>query len=133
MSKRADGLIADYLDNRWSVTDKQTNVTIAANVSPNPVSNHVSVVLDAIHWTIANMNALGCTMTAEVRDVSIAGTVLAQWALFVPGSTTAQVSPTNLKILGTKGKSIFFRTDTVVASVTASVVASGWFDGSSDY
>jgi hypothetical protein len=131
MSKRADGLMADYLDNRWSVTDLETNVTVVANVAA-PQSAKSTVILDAISWAIANFNATGCTITASVRDVSPAGTVLAQWRLFVPASSTAHVNPANLKLKATRGAGMSFTTDTVQGSVTASVNATGWVDQSSN-
>jgi hypothetical protein len=131
MSKRADGLIADELDNRWMVTEMETNVTVIASVAA-PQSAKSTNYLDSISWTIANMNALGCTITASVRDVSLAGTVLAQWRLFVPGSTTAQVNPANIVLKATRGAAMHFVTDTVVGSVTASLNACGWIDASTN-
>jgi len=132
MSKRADGLMADFLDNRWVASDSATNVTITANVGA-PSSAKASRILDALSICVANMNAAGATITAHVRDVSFAGTILAQWRLFVPGSTTAHVNPANLGIVATRGKGLHFTTDTVIPSVTASVTATGWTDESTDY
>lgn len=132
MSKKSDGLWANYLDDRWAVTEVVNGTTITASVSA-PQSAKSAHVLDALSMVVTNFNAAGHTVTLAVRDVSAAGTTLAQWKLFVPASTSAQVNPANLNIYASKGAALYFTNDTVLASVSSSVNASGWTDNSSDY
>lgn len=137
MSKKSDGLWANFLDDRWSVTQLVNGATITASVSA-PQSAKSAHVLDALSMVVTNYNATGHTVTAQVREVTTGATVangaiLAQWKLFVPASTSAQVNPANLNLYANKGLGIHFTSDTVLASVSASVNATGWTDNSSDY
>jgi hypothetical protein len=130
MSKRSDGHLADQLDNRWSYTDQKTNATttpelVAATVSAKEVRH-----LDFFHWSILNKNTLSFTMTGVIRDASVAGTALAQWAMLVGASQVAQVNPSGIELIATPGKGFFFTTDTVQPSVTSNVNAGGWTDQS---
>ena len=137
MSKKSDGLWANYLDDRWSVTQLVSGTAITASVSA-PQSDKSAHVLDALSMVITNCNATGHTVTLAVRESTLGGTVagsaiLAQWKLFVPASSSAQVNPANMNLYAGKGKSILFTNDTVLGSVSSSVNASGWTDTSSDY
>lgn len=132
MSKKSDGLWANYLDDRWNVTQVVNGATITASVSA-PQSAKSAHVLDALSVAVTNFNAAAHTVTIAVRDASAAGTILAQWKLFVAGAGSTQLNPANLNIYGGKGNALHFTNDTVLASVSASVNASGWTDNSSDY
>lgn len=133
MSKKSDGLIADMMDHRWSYTSTATNATNTAQVVGAPVSANDEQHLDFFHWAILNKNALSFTMSGQIRDASVAGTVLAQWAMLLPGSQVAQVAPAGIHLIASKGKGLFFTTDTVQPSVTSTVNAAGWTDQSTDY
>lgn len=133
MSKKADGLLADMMDTRWSYTSTATNATNTAQLTPALRSAHDKHHLDFFHWAILNKNTLDFTMAAQIRDVSVAGTVLAQWPMILKGSQMAQVAPAEIHLMSSKGTHLFFTTDTVQPSVTSTVNAAGWTDISSDY
>jgi len=133
MSKRFFNLFCNEFDARWSYTSTATNATNTAQVSPN-VKNAVEVHhLDFFQWLVKNMNTLDFTVAAQVRDASAGGTVLAQWPMILKGSQVANVSPSGLHLLATKGKALFFTTDTVQPSVTSTVNAAGWIDEGESY
>ena len=128
MSKNADGLIVDELDNRWMYTSTGTNVTLTASMKAAPISSKEVVHLDFFNMTILNKNTPTATVAAQIRDASIAGAVLAQWPLIVGPSQVAQVSPSDFHVFATPGAGLFFTLDTVQPSVTATVNAGGWTD-----
>ena len=133
MSKRFFNLFANEFDNRWSYTSTATNSTNTAQVSPNARNGVEIHHMDFFQWVVKNMNTLDFTMSAQVRDASAGGTVLAQWPLVLKGSQVANVSPSGLHLLATKGKPLFFTTDTVQPSVTSTVNAAGWVDEGESY
>lgn len=133
MSKKSDGLLADMMDNRWSYSASAVNATTSPTLVDTPKSATDTRHLDFFHWAILNKNTLSFTMTGSIRDASVAGTVLAQWALLLVGSQVAQVAPAGIHLKATPGKGFFFTTDTVQPSVTSSVNAAGWTDQSTDY
>ena len=132
MNKRAAGHMADMLDNRWSATDVKTNATFTTASVGDAQSAKEVRHLDFFHFAILNKNTLHSTMSVQIRDASIAGTVLDQWALIVGGSQVAQVSPAGIHLTATPGKGFFVTTDTVAPSVTASVNMAGWTDQSTN-
>lgn len=85
--------------------------------------------LDFLYMTLVNKNTLSFTVGAQVRDASVAGTVLWQTgSLLLSGSTSFQVSPAGIHLTATPGKGFFMTTDTAQPSVTATVDAAGWTD-----
>ena len=133
MSKRFFNLFCNEFDARWQYTDNKTNATLVAQMSPNARNAKEIHHLDGFNLTIRNLNTLDFTMTAQIRDASLAGTVLAQWPLVLKGSQVAQVSPAGLHLIATKGAPFFITTDTVQPSVTAAVNACGWIDEGESY
>ena len=133
MSKKSEGLEANQLDDRWYVTDVRTNATFALTVSPALVNSRDIRHLDFFHLAILNKNTLHTTVAAQIRDASIAGTVLAQWSLLVGGSSVAQVNPAGIHLVATAGKDFVATLDTVAPSVSASVSYGGWTNNSTDY
>lgn len=132
MNKRAAGHVADALDNRWSFTDVKTNATITPAVVGDAQSSSEIRHMDFLNVAILNKNALNHTVSMQVRDVSLAGTVLWQQSHLVGASTTAQVAPAGLHLMATPGKGFVFTMDTVAPSVTAAVNAAGWTDQAND-
>lgn len=131
--KRFFNIFMDQAANRWSYTSTATNATLTAQVSPT-VKNGVEIHhLDGFQMVIKSLNTLDFTMAAQVRDASVGGTILAQWPLVLKGSQVANVSPSGLHLVATKGKAFFMTTDTVQPSVTATVNASGWVDTGQSY
>ena len=133
MSKRFFNLFCNEFDARWQYTDSKTNATLIAQMSPTARNGKEIHHLDGFNLTIRNLNTLDLTMTAHVRDASVAGTILAQWPLVLKGSQVAQVSPAGLHLVATKGAAFFVTTDTVQPSVTAAVNACGWVDEGESY
>ena len=86
--------------------------------------------MDAFFFSLLNKNSVQVTMTASVRDVSVAGTVIAQFPMLVGASTTAIVTMSDIHLIATPGQGFFLTTDTVQPSVTATVNAAGWTDQS---
>lgn len=128
MSRKSEGLHAAQLDNRWYATDSETNATLVSTATPALQSNKEVRHLDFFSLAILNKNTLTTTMSAQIRDASVAGTILAQWAMVVGASQVAQVNPAGIHLVATPGKDFFYTTDTVAPSVTASVSAGGWVD-----
>ena len=130
MSKRSEGLQADQLDNRWMYTSSATNATLTAQVVGAPNSSKETRHMDAFYFSVLNKNTANVTMTASVRDVSVAGTVIAQFPFLVGASQVAQVSMSDIHLIATPGAGLFVTTDTVQPSVTATCNAAGWTDES---
>lgn len=136
MSKRSAAHLADWLGTRWSYSNVATNATPTADLTSGniqPLGGRDEVHMDYLSMVILNKNTLSFTMTASVRDSSIAGTVLYQAAMLLPGSTTTHVNPSGIHLKAIDGKSLFFTLDTVQPSVTTSINAGGWVDNSTDY
>lgn len=133
MSKRADAHLAEMLDNRWSYTATGTNSTLTPTVVAAPGGAKDVRHLDFFYMTILNKNTLDFTMAAQIRDASAAGTVLAQFPLILDGSTNMQVAPAGIHLMASPGAGLFFTTDTVAPSVTATVNAAGWTDTTTYY
>lgn len=131
MSKRADGLIADMLSNRWSFTDLKTNATFTASVGDTQ-SAREQRHMDFFYLSVLNKNTANHTVTASLRDASVAGTVLAQFPFLVGASQVSQVSISDIHHVATQGKGFVVTLDTVAPSVTAAVNAAGWTDASHD-
>ena len=130
MSKRSEGLQAEQLDNRWMYTSSQTNATLTAQVVGTPNSSKETRHMDAFFFSVLNKNSVQATITAFVRDVSVAGTILAQFPVLAGASSTFAVSMSDIHLIATPGQGFFVTTDTVQPSVTATVNAAGWTDSS---
>ena len=128
MSKRADGLVSDQLENRWSVSQTPTaGTTMTASVSA-PTSAKSRHNLETLTYAISNFSATAHTLTMDIRAASVAGTaVWSQFHLVLP-STSAQVSLSHMGLQAPKGEGLFFMSNTVLASVALSVNAAGWTD-----
>ena len=133
MSRKADSLLADMLDNRWSYSDTKTNATLTAAIVAAPGGSKDCRHMDFFYLSVLNKNTLNTTMTVSVRDISIAGTVLAVFPFLVGASQVAQVSISDIHLMATPGAGIFVTTDTVAPSVTATCNASGWTDQATHY
>jgi hypothetical protein len=133
MSKRSDALLSDMLGNRWQITHAPAaGAAISASVAA-PRDGHGRHVMDCLSFTVKNMAAAIHTVTTSVRDATSTGTVLASWDVLVPVGTTKEIVLDGLGIQATKGAGLYITQDTVLASVKATVNASGWTDSQSDY
>jgi len=133
MSRKSDGLLGNMLGDKWSLTHAPTaGTTVVASVSaPNSLKDRH--ILDCLSFSIKNMAAAAHTVTVAVRDTSAAGLVRMSLDMIVTNATSKEVVMNGLGIEGLHGEAIHITTDTVLASVKATVNASGWTDNSQDY
>ena len=132
MSKKSDGLLADMLSNRWSYTSTATNATLTPEVVAAPQSAKEQRHMDFFYLSFLSKNTLSFTIAAQVRDASVAGTILAQFPFIIGASQVAQVAMSDIHLVATNGKGFFITTDTAQPSVTATCNAAGWTDSSHD-
>ena len=133
MSRKYEGLLANMLGDRWSLTAAPAaGATIVASVSApqSAVSRHI---MDALSISLINFSGAAHTVMFEVRAASVGGTLLWNLELMPASAGAAEVDLSGLGIAGEKGKAMFVRAATFLASVKATVNASGWTDISSDY
>jgi len=130
MTKRSDLLVACMMGTRWQKT--QTTVgALVAITSPTPIDSQSKVHLETIWYSFRNFAGAGganSTVGLEVRQASVAGTLVAHVDHLLAASTAQNVQALGLNYVGKPGKPLFIGTDTAVGSVTASVNASGWIE-----
>jgi len=133
MSKRSDSLLADFFSNKWSATNAPAAGATIVAATPTPVSNTHRHILETLSYSITNMNAgSGHTVTIQVREASVSGTVLWSRTHLVNGSTTVNVDAAP-NLAAQRGKTLHFMNNTVLASVVATLNAAGWTDTGSSY
>lgn len=136
MSKGVDGLLDDYFRQRWSATSAPAGgTTCVANASIANVGARQRSVLEAVVFSVKNLTAAVSTVVMEVREASIAGTVLASVEIITPvGGTTADCYsqwyvPSSRGGTAAYGNlSVSF--NTVQASVVAKLNTCGWLESS---
>lgn|SRR3990167_1715460 len=133
MSKQSEGLMANFLYEKWSFTHAPAAAgTVVASVSA-PQSAKSAHILEALSICIKNMAAGAHTVTTSVRDTSVAGNVLMSFDTIVAAAATKEIILNNLGLKAPQGTAIHVTQNTVLASVKAIVNASGWTDTSTDY
>lgn len=131
MGKRSDLLDACFFGNRWAATHQPaagTTVVVQSPVATDATSRHH---LELLTYSIKNMVGAGAaiaTVTATVRNASIAGTVLWSTDHLVAPSTSANVQIACMGFPGKRGSRFFISMSTVVASVIQSMSAAGWIE-----
>jgi hypothetical protein len=128
MSKKADGLIANMLSQRWQDTTTVANATVSAKSPASPTSQSRQYI-DTLVYSIRNFVGSGgaqATVAVQIRHASVQGTVIASFANLIAASTAPMVSLTGLNYQSKRGGQLFVTTDTFVASLTAAVNAAGW-------
>src|SRR3990167_8869540 len=118
MSKRADGLLADFLDNRWSVTSSPAaGATMTASVSV-PQSANSRHNIEMFTYNIANFSAAGHTVTMNIRAgtaaASATGSVIWAQTHLIATSATAQVNIAEMGLQLAKGLGIWIHSNTVL-------------------
>jgi len=127
-------LINDLLAKRWNDTDSPTAgtaVSVTSQVNDVGIPTQQRHNLETLSFWIWNRTGAGgvaATVTVNVRHGTIAGTVMASYQQLVAASSVTNVSMTNLMLQGKRGKAIRVTMDTVVASLTQSVTAAGWYE-----
>ena len=125
MGIKGTGLLADLLGQRWTITSSPSaGATVTASVSTG--SSAERITLDCLSYTFKNMSAGAFTCTTSVRDASVAGSVVASWQDVVATASSGGRHLDSLGISIASGHSLFITQDTVLASVVASVNATGW-------
>lgn len=126
MSKRSEGLQAEQLDNRWSfISNPAIGVTVNGSVSA-PTNSKACLVLEQLSYSLRNQSGATHTCTMSVREGSVAGTVIASWDEFPAAATTTVRQFINLGMKVPNGIALHFTMDSIIASVRATVNASGW-------
>lgn len=131
MSKRSDLLVACMLGNRWRLTTGSTVAAIVSAVSPTAPDAQSRPHLETLWYSIRNFVGAGAantTVQMQIRNASVAGTVLASVDHLVGFSTTTNVAIANMQLAGKRGSKFYITTDTAVASVAATINACGWFE-----
>lgn len=126
MSKRSEGLITESLDNRWSfISNPALGATVNGSVSA-PINSKACLVLDQLSYSIRNQSGAAHTCTISVRDGSVGATVLASWDEFPAAASSSVRQFYGLGIKATPGAALHFTMDSIIASVRATVNATGW-------
>ena len=128
MAYRDRALIIDSLGNNWNNTTYAAGVTASGTVS---VAAKERLALTQLGWSMKNLTAANATAHLQVRDASIAGTLLAQWEIVVAAGLTAHEA-WKVDIHGLKGSSMYFGFNTAQASVSYGLSTAGWRDSLSD-
>lgn len=133
MSKSSDGLTTNYLDNRWTATNAAAlGATVNGSVAA-PTNLTESLVIDTFSYSIRNQATGAHTCTISIRAASVAGTVLMSWDE-LPAAASSSVRHFNgLGLKAPKGQAIHWTMDSIIASVRATVNASGWITNSGSY
>lgn len=128
MAYRDRALIIDSLGNNWNQSTIAPGVTASASVS---VAIKERIALTQLGWSMKNLTAANATAHLQVRDASIAGTILAQWEIVVAAGLTAQDSWV-VNIKGLRGSPLYIGFNTAQASVGYGLSVAGWRDSLSD-
>ena len=128
MAARDAGLIIDSLGNNASMHTSGNNVTVSASISPS--SGSTRMMLTNIPWSVKNMTAAAATVSLNVRDSSIGGTLRASWDIVVATNSSLQDS-FMVNIKGLRGQAINVDFGLPASSVNCKVTAVGWEERSS--
>lgn len=122
MSKGSDSLMSALLGDRWTITSAPgAATTVAASVSG---ATNERITLECLSYTIKNTNASAFTVVTSVRDASVAGTVIASWEDVIAAGAVGSKHLPGLGI--STSRAMHITQDTVLASVSARVSATGW-------
>ena len=133
MSKNSEGLIADFLDDRWTHTNAAAMGATVNGGTSAPTNAKFEMILDTFSYSIRNQATGAHTCTMQIRDASVAGTVLHSWDEFPAAASSAVRHFEGLKLIATAGKGFHFTMDSIIASVRATVNATGWIKKTNTY
>ena len=128
MSKKADGLIAQMLGNRWHSSMVTTAASCSA-ASPSVGDSQSRPHLELIWYSIKNQStgaALQASVSLQVRGAG--GTVFMNVDHVLASSTVANVNIQNAMIAGKRGGTLTVAMNTAQGSVTYSINAAGWIE-----
>lgn len=128
MSKREDELLIASLTNRWSTRSAPAaGTTAVCNVAIEGPKAKQSIT--SFSYSVNNAKgAAAVTVTGQISDASIGGTVLADWDFVVAAAAAVQGTFANLDIPGLRGSPLVFSMTPPNASATMKVAAAGWTD-----
>lgn len=132
MANKSEGLFTDYLFNRWAVTSAPAaGTTCVASVGKGAGSTNLSLgkgrhILEGVIYSLKNLTGASVTAVMEVREASIAGTVLASVDIIVAAGVTVQDCFSQWYIPATRGNDLCVSFNTVQASVAQKLNPFGW-------
>ena len=128
MANRSEALDINVNADRWSaLSAPAAGATCGAGVSAAGATTKINLV--SLSYSILNMSAAPHTTTLQVRDASIAGTVLWSMDFLVANAAAAQGTLSNIELQnGLRGNGLYMGFSTLLASVKESLSACGWFD-----
>lgn len=131
MAKKADELIIDSLSNNWQQNHAPSaGSTCTASVQPSMAGSHERLHLTQLGWSVYNKGAT-YTVSLNVRDASINGSVLATWNMVIAAGASLQDSWA-VNLIGLKGNAINVDFGLPASSVTQTVSIAGWRNQSAD-
>jgi len=127
MSKRDDELMIASLTNRWSTRSAPAaGTTAVTNVAIEGPKARQSVT--SLSYSIKNTTAAAVTVTAQVSDASIGGSVLVDWDFIVATGAAVEGTFANLDLPGLRGSPLVFSMTAPASSVVQKIAAAGWTD-----
>lgn len=124
MAIRDAGLIIDSLGHNFNVNASPTSgTTCTASVAPS--SGTTRVMLTNLGWSLRNATGAAYTATLNVRDASIAGTVLASWDIIIGTSSSLQDTWV-VNVKGLRGRNLNVDFGAPASSITQKVSLAGW-------
>jgi hypothetical protein len=133
MSRRSDLLDACFFGNRWSANTTAAGTTVAPQspAGAGIIQSQSRPHMEMLCYSFINETGAGAaniTVTAQVRNASVAGTVLWSQQHLIAPSTSANVQIVCMGLPGKRGFPIVATTNTVVASLSASISIAGWYE-----
>jgi len=127
MSKKADQVQMDALNNRWTATNAPgLGVTCVASSGAPRAGAGGRMYCDGLLWSANNgKGAAAATFTGSLRDASIGGNVLQSFEVVVPAATSLQ-DAYYLSTPGINGNALVFEFGTPNASVSQRGTIVGW-------
>ena len=131
MAQKAQALLIDSIGRRWSARSAPAvSATAVATMSADPGMPKGRHVVDSVIGSFMNRTAAAVTVTASVRDASIAGTVLAD-ADFIADSVAAAAGAAGVAFQmigpfpGLRGNAVVADL-TAATSVIGKITMAGW-------
>ena len=134
MAKRDDELFIASLAQNWVVRSAPaagtTAVAAASSAFPAAALNTGKFRHNAnsLNYSIKNTTAAAVTVTAQISDGSIGGTVLADWDFIVAAAAAVQGTFPLGNLPGIKGNDLVASMTAPASSVVQKVSMDGWTD-----
>ena len=127
MAYKSDELLIASMAHTWSNSSNPAAGTTCVAQSTTPKDPTGRCNMSAMNISVRNVSGASVTVTASIRDTSIAGTVLSAFDFIVGNNaSTAQSFFLGLVSNPTLGAPLVAEFGTPVASVTQKITISGW-------